>query len=197
MDFLIEDEHMKFNIYYMLVFFIFAFVLSCSRETTKFFFDGVEETTESKYQNPENLFRPDLVQDTSDTNNHVQVGQSPVTVSVHPAYQSKLCEKCHDVNHSYRLINRQPEICYTCHKSFEEIYDVLHGPVAAGFCTTCHQPHQSENIKLLVLPVREVCQYCHQPGDVKKNQAHQKASNDNCMSCHNAHGGKTSNLLKE
>jgi predicted CXXCH cytochrome family protein len=116
---------------------------------------------------------------------------------VHPAYRKKLCEKCHDVNHSYRLNNRQPDICYTCHESFEKKYKVVHGPVAAGFCTTCHQPHQSRNEKLLAIPVREVCQFCHQAGDVEKNMAHQKISTDNCMTCHNAHGGNTVNLIRK
>jgi predicted CXXCH cytochrome family protein len=196
MDSSIKDKQMNLKIYYMIVLLIVV-LLSCSRETAKFFFDGVDEKSELIYQNPDSTVRQEFRRDTSDTNNTMQINPLSGKVSVHPAYQNKLCEKCHDVNHSYRLINRQPEICYTCHKSFEEVYDVLHGPVAAGFCTTCHQPHQSENEKLLVLPVREVCQYCHQPGDVDKNQAHQKVSNNNCMTCHNAHGGKTTHLLKE
>lgn len=172
-------------------------ILSCSRGTMNFFFDGADQKTGAESENQKGSSGILLNESLSDTTQQRGTNHIAEMISFHPDYREKKCEKCHDVNHAYRLINRQPELCYNCHKSFEEVYEVLHGPVAAGFCTTCHKPHQSEHDKLLILPVREVCRYCHQPGDVNKNEAHQKVASDNCMTCHNSHGGKTLNLLRE
>ena len=172
-------------------------ILSCSQGTMKFFFDGVDQKSGPDSGNPDQSSGTLLNQNQTDTTRRGSKNHIADMKSFHKSYREKKCDKCHDINHSYRLNNRQPDLCYNCHKSFEEKFEVLHGPVAAGFCTACHKPHQSEHDKLLILPVREVCQYCHQPGDVNKNKAHQKIASDNCMTCHDSHGGKTLNLLRE
>ena len=115
---------------------------------------------------------------------------SKIFVSTHPAYKPNQCSQCHDVKHSYRLNQRQPVLCYHCHKEFKNRYKKLHGPVAAGYCTSCHVPHQSEYKHLLKHPARENCQYCHHAGDVARNSAHDTISEIECMQCHNPHGGE-------
>jgi predicted CXXCH cytochrome family protein len=182
--------------YYFAIIILLTTLSSCSQGTLKFFFDGTEKKAQGEFGKSVSDSLGILNPDTSAAGNRMMENIKAQTISVHPAYRDKLCEKCHDVNNAYRLINRQPDICFNCHQSFNKKYAVLHGPVAAGFCTACHKPHQSENKKLLVLPVREICQYCHQPGDVEKNKAHEKISPDECRICHNAHGGSTKNLLK-
>ena len=167
---------------------------TCSRNTLKTFFDGVESDVDSTASSGRSGIssNQDSLTDS--------LGKSDLEMKVpvknqHPDYQRKQCEKCHDVSHSYRLIQRQPELCYQCHKSYEQKYKILHGPVAAGFCTACHAPHQSEHDRLLKMPVRDICQFCHHPGDISKNSAHQKISTETCLNCHNPHGGNTANLL--
>ena len=167
---------------------------ACSRNTLKTFFDGVENDADStaSYERSGIPVNQDSLTDTprdSDLDMTVPVKNQ------HPDYQRKQCEKCHDVSHSNRLIQRQPELCYQCHKSYELKHKILHGPVAAGFCTACHAPHQSEHERLLKMPVREICQFCHHPGDISKNSAHQKISTETCLNCHDPHGGNTANLL--
>ena len=178
------------NIPLFLVFILFTF--SCNHETLQFFFDGVNERV-----TPE-----------SSLNDSITVNQKPELLKIknsnvpepdlviHPDYKNKMCNKCHDVNHSNRLKFRQPDLCYQCHKPFQNSFRILHGPVAAGLCNACHLPHQSEYAYLLKMSIRQTCQFCHTTGDVKKNPAHNKISSIECLHCHNSHGGNTVNLLK-
>ncbi len=124
---------------------------------------------------------------------NVLIGQE---MNLHPDYKRKNCDKCHTVEHSYRLKQRQPDLCYQCHPNFTSKFSKLHGPVAAGFCTTCHEPHKSTYKALLKMPVRDVCQHCHEAGDVVKNVAHQKINKTECLQCHDPHGGKSADLIR-
>ena len=165
-----------------------------SHNTLAFFFDGVPQSTSDSIAvtdsvtNTGSQFGAD-----SAIGENMMIDQS---ITIHPLYRQKLCEKCHDVDHGYCLVQRQPELCYNCHKRFDSIYVKIHGPVSAGFCTACHVAHKSEHKALLIMPIRQICQHCHQPGDVAKNEAHEKISTVECLQCHNAHGGNTSDLLK-
>lgn len=163
-------------------------------QTLSLFFDGVPtQEYETKSTADSSANQKKLLKTPLETKETVQIGQAR---SMHGDYRQKFCEKCHNINHSYRLIQRQPDLCYTCHPRFEEKHTHIHGPVAAGFCTACHLPHKSEYAALLKMPVREVCQHCHEPGDLNKNEAHKKASDIACLQCHDPHGGNTLNLLK-
>jgi predicted CXXCH cytochrome family protein len=175
--------------------FLFCF-MSCStpNKTLSFFFDGVIDS--QKVELSSSTYESEI--DTSmtpspETKETVVIDQA---MSMHTDYQKKLCEKCHDISHSYRLIQRQPELCYKCHQKFESKFPKLHGPVAAGFCTACHVPHKSQYKALLQMPVRQVCQHCHEPGDMTKNEAHNSISKIDCLECHDSHGGETMNFLK-
>jgi predicted CXXCH cytochrome family protein len=180
----------------LLVFFLFTEACNPStrQETLSFFFDGVpgiQQKNEQKAdtlqnRNPEPQGKERLAED---ENNRIQV-------STHPDYKNKTCEKCHNIEHSYRLNDRQPELCYQCDKPFNSQFEKLHGPVAAGFCGACHEPHKSEHKALLKMSIRQVCQYCHEPGDVNKNLAHSNNSTVECLTCHNSHGGTSVNLLR-
>ena len=173
------------------VIFLETLLFACSgnvqHQTLAVLFDGVPQPADS-------VTKPGTgapaVKDTTAT---VTIGRS---ASMHPDYRRKSCEKCHDIAQANRLVQKQPELCYQCHKRFDSKYVKVHGPVAAGFCTACHVVHKSEHKALLIMPVRQVCQHCHETGDVAKNEAHDKISTVECLDCHDAHGGKTKNLLK-
>jgi len=178
--------------------------LSCNPQEhyriLSFFFDGVPrpepvKKVESDTLSAEKQEKLPLISGSKMANTRNQ----PVTktpLSFHPDYRKKACEKCHEISHAYRIKQRQPELCYQCHKPFESQYARLHGPVAAGFCNACHTVHQSEYKALLKMPVRSNCQHCHEPGDVNKNEAHKSISERSCLDCHNAHGGNTVHFLK-
>ena len=163
-------------------------------KTLSLFFDGVPKLETMSKTNQDSILSK------ADSLNVLRGEMLPEvakrTVSVHPVYQPNKCDQCHDVNHSYRLNQRQPELCYHCHQDFRQKYAKLHGPVAAGYCTACHTPHQSEFKHLLKHPPRENCQYCHHAGDVAKNSAHEDISEVECMECHNPHGGEDKYFLK-
>ena len=54
-----------------------------------------------------------------------------------------------------------PALCITCHerKMFEG--KVTHGPVAAGMCVGCHNPHSSDHQGLLKKEPAALCLDCH------------------------------------
>jgi predicted CXXCH cytochrome family protein len=180
------------------VIFLETLLFACSgnvqHQTLAVFFDGVPQPAGDDITQADSVTNPEIGAPTvKDTTAIVTIGRS---ASIHSDYLQKSCEKCHDIAHANRLVQRQPELCYQCHKRFDSKYVKVHGPVAAGFCTACHVAHKSEYKALLIMPVRQVCQHCHEPGDVEKNQAHDKISKVECLECHDAHGGKTKNLLK-
>lgn len=177
-------------------FFIICIIfISCNRQTLKFFFDGVD------VENDKNETTSDVsINEKSENESNPVTGDSirvEAYLSIHPAYKKKSCVECHNADYSHRLSQKQPDLCYRCHKKFQDSYNFLHGPVAAGLCTACHSPHRSKNEKLLKMPMRQSCQYCHHPGDINKNRAHEKTSHISCLECHHPHGGDTQNLLKQ
>jgi predicted CXXCH cytochrome family protein len=114
---------------------------------------------------------------------------------VHYPYQEKECLSCHDENSKSELIAKQPDLCYMCHDDFSKIYKYLHGPVAAGYCTACHNPHMSKEQKLLTRSGQQVCLYCHETKDIFKNENHKDIAEAECTICHNPHGGGNKFLL--
>lgn len=166
----------------------------CNRQTLRYFFDGMDQPRQS------GTFERNSQLVTSKNTMLDKMSQPPDTTRpakfMHPDYKKRACSICHQVDHAYRLTKHQPDLCYQCHKSFNQKYEVLHGPVAAGFCTACHQPHQSQYEHLLKMPIRETCIFCHKPGEIIKNEAHQDINTIECLHCHNSHGGKTLNMLK-
>lgn len=115
----------------------------------------------------------------------------------HPPYRQRKCTECHDRSRSTnRLIERMPQLCFKCHSDFSDQYQVMHGPVASGNCTGCHNPHMSKKEKLLTRSGQDICLYCHESKLVFKNEEHQDLEpSDNCTDCHDPHGGDDRFLL--
>lgn len=183
-------------IFSLCLLFSFAtlFMISCNPnknyQTLSFFFDGVPNPT----------LNSDLNDTTKTETESFKIRNLKMDKEtekyIHKGYKKNECGCCHDVDHAYRLIERQPKLCYKCHENFKNQYKYLHGPVAAGYCTACHHPHQSSNEKILVIEIEKLCIHCHEPGDVSQNPTHKNLGNVNCISCHNSHGGETFNMLK-
>lgn len=143
----------------------------------------------------------------------------------HGPYGAGQCEKCHAVTASKpfrteaaeaskaaaaperrsigpRLAVPLRELCTTCHA--EKAYLVaqakglwMHGPVATGWCVTCHSPHRAMRPYMLLGKNNvELCTGCHRKPDLLLTAAHQKEPEADCLSCHNPHEGKNSFLLK-
>ena len=184
--------------YWFSLFLLISFIVSLSSgcnpnknyQTLSFFFDGVPNpsantsTTDTTLQQTESFKVRNLKMDKESEK------------YIHKGYKKNECGSCHDVKHAYRLIERQPKLCYKCHDDYNDQHKYLHGPVAAGYCTACHHPHQSSNEHILIIEIEKLCIHCHEPGDVTKNPSHKDIGNVNCVKCHSSHGGETFNMLK-
>jgi predicted CXXCH cytochrome family protein len=161
-------------------------------KTLSFFFDGVPKTDiELTDQKLDSLARADS---TALVQNMVSV-QKPL-MNYHSPYQEKDCASCHDQSTMGKFVSPQPELCYQCHDDFKNTYKVLHGPVAGGQCTACHNPHQSENENLLTRTGRSLCLYCHELNLIMSLEEHKEIQDANCTDCHNPHGGENKYNLR-
>lgn len=109
---------------------------------------------------------------------------------IHYPYEERECASCHDEQSLGSMVESQPGLCYMCHEDLAEQYQYLHGPVAGGYCTSCHNPHDSENEHLLRMTGDALCFYCHEAESVLKNEMHEGLEGMFCTDCHNPHGGE-------
>lgn len=186
-----HSENMKKNNSVFVIFFLINLILvsSCAvqkhRKVLSFFFDGVPG--------------PDVEQviKTEDKNIAGQDRRKVVKVrfiSTHPDYKTKECTKCHTRDVSNFLRAGKKELCFICHKEekFEGPY--VHGPVAVRACNTCHDPHQSENRKLLLADGKKLCVLCHRTPITGVSLP---CKGDNCLECHDPHISDNKFFLKK
>ena len=111
---------------------------------------------------------------------------------IHPA--AKSCEDCHQSiatphpqkeKKTFKLLEKGAELCKMCHAAFGTKKSV-HDPVKSGECTACHNPHESNEAKLLVQPKDKLCSECHSDKTNLKNM-HGPAAVGDCISCHVPH----------
>ena len=171
--------------------FLNLILISCNRETLKFFFDGVDDQAQKVSGDSVAVLTG---QDVPDSDPKQPAGEKR-EMMYHPDFLEKSCSTCHNMGGTNQLAEPQPDLCYQCHDSFTDQYQVLHGPVAGGYCTACHHPPQSENKFMLRMPAEEVCLTCHEFSDVQMNGAHDGIEKGDCLSCHDPHGGETNQFL--
>lgn len=166
-------------------------LLQCSpvyrQKTLTFFFDGVPDTTLTV---DATISKTTLANRSASGDSAMLAKSIESKFNLHKPYQEHQCEKCHDGSNLGHLTLPQPDLCFTCHKKYEEKYTFIHGPVSAGYCLACHNPHMSENKNLLARANENLCFYCHNKQDVLQTKVHQIANVNDCTSCHNPHGGK-------
>ena len=92
-----------------------------------------------------------------------------------------LCANCHDV--------AKPRTATA----------IVHPPVKAGQCVTCHTPHASERSALLLQSPERLCVTCHT--NVAKESSgphgHPPAAQGQCAKCHEPHQSPRAGLLKD
>ena len=120
--------------------------------------------------------------------------------TVHPPVES--CDSCHESTgaphpgqgaKAFKLVQAPPDLCYTCHDSFGT-KSVVHPPAQEGMCTTCHNPHASDQPRLLVQPIQDLCQSCHSDQTAAK-LLHGPVSTGDCTACHAPHASDNARLL--
>lgn len=118
------------------------------------------------------------------------------SMSTHPPYGQKKCEKCHDKTKDSGLIRPRNEICFVCHpKIIKKSY--VHGPAAVGGCLECHDPHSSKEPSLLKVEKAVLCLSCHREVRVAAGMHSMvTAKGLLCMECHNPHAGDAPFFLR-
>jgi predicted CXXCH cytochrome family protein len=141
---------------------------------------------------------------TSNAQNSCVTAQCHATLlkakNVHPATES--CDSCHESISqphpqkgvkTFKTIQDLTEVCAVCHESVST-KKVVHPPVKEGSCTMCHDPHASNEPKLLTQPLQEICLTCH--GDhTDFKVVHGPAAAGDCVNCHNPHQSDNDALL--
>jgi predicted CXXCH cytochrome family protein len=109
----------------------------------------------------------------------------PGTYRFHPGYEEGECAECHA---SLAAAGRRhSDLCHSCHES-KETAPFLHGPVGAGQCTFCHDPHGSPERAFLTAVGPGLCVSCH---DQPSSRGHVRAgSGKSCEECHDPHGSQ-------
>lgn len=120
--------------------------------------------------------------------------------TAHPPTES--CDTCHesiDATHpqkgkkTFKLTQDPPQLCFACHDELGKKSSV-HPPVKDGMCTTCHDPHSSNEPKLLTQPIGELCATCHSD-HVEFKFVHGPVSAGDCVACHSPHESDNKPLL--
>lgn len=97
-----------------------------------------------------------------------------------------------------QLVLPETELCWMCHGNLgaklSEAYQ--HQPFEAGRCTSCHNPHASDNTMLLSQAPNKLCFTCHPIGaQLMREQVHPPAAEGWCTDCHNPHASDFRGIL--
>lgn len=177
---------------FFLLFYLSGCVTTKNYKTLSFLFDGVPNPSKTAdNQDNDSLLNHDTTLFAQNTTQ-----KASVQTSVHPPYQDKQCNSCHDQSTMGKLIKSPPDLCYQCHEDFSDKYKVIHGPVGGGQCTQCHNPHMSANKELLIRTNQSLCLHCHDSKQVLETEAHLAIKDADCTTCHNPHGGDDRNFLR-
>jgi len=119
----------------------------------------------------------------------------------HGILARKNCLTCHEEGaRSYAIPARDSELCAKCHDP-RPAAKFIHGPVAIGSCTICHDPHGQTNPALLVASGEALCFRCHTKEDALRHLMVPAASaayqrEKGCVSCHDPHQADRKFLLR-
>ena len=190
-----------------------------SRKVLRFFFDGVPEadTTTTLQSAVEDVRKQRELQRQASIDSLRKLNE----FQTHPPYAARECSSCHNMPNKRERVNtmsftpgEQGEVsswlalpleslCFKCHSDKSEQYAednglMIHDPVAAGECVTCHHPHRSRNKSLLLAETaRELCLECHDESIPEGEGDHPELEDtDDCTDCHNPHLSEDEYLLE-
>jgi predicted CXXCH cytochrome family protein len=109
------------------------------------------------------------------------------------------CSSCHSTHKSepqvtpegiFHLVEAAPGLCATCHDTEGDAFRGSHSnqPVATTECTLCHNPHGSDNAKLINNTVHGAlemgCETCHEEPQGETVVLQEGAGRETCLMCH-------------
>lgn len=112
---------------------------------------------------------------------------------LHSGVKAIDCKECHKIRRDKFDFTRNVPArsdCTTgnCHGNKMATEQYVHGPVGAGVCISCHNPHGSFREKQLARDDRSMCLVCHEgkAEEFNKKVVHAPVQ-DGCSTCHDAH----------
>lgn len=115
-----------------------------------------------------------------------------------PSRTAADCASCHLGDgklHKFRYPLEGGKLCLDCHQDMK-LEGTVHEPVKAGECSKCHDPHGSDQPRLLLAPQAELCAGCHEKlKSGRKKEVHGPFAAGACTSCHMAHASPNAKLL--
>lgn len=178
-------------------------VTGCDREARykilTFFFEGVPPLDREK-----TAVETEMTMADDESQQTVVAEEKPVSRVLQQGRPSKHklvadCNRCHigGMGSGQRqLVEPLPDLCYSCHATFEIPGDSLHGPIVVGDCVFCHDAHQSRNVHLQKAPQPDLCYLCHRREDMSDIADHQDKEEIICTDCHDPHAGSTRLRMK-
>ena len=124
---------------------------------------------------------------------HTDTKASFMKRSNHPVGQGVMtCLSCHRFSRrsDQNYISGNDRLCQDCHPEQGGPFPYEHaaansGDVNNGGCIECHNPHGSDNDRLLKQPVNQICKACHSVPRHAQNGQHGSAfAKINCIVCH-------------
>lgn len=132
-----------------------------------------------------------------------------VTTECHPGVKARsylhgplrvnACESCHKlddaVTHRFQPTQDGPEACSLCHTPEIIPGATQHAPYAQGQCLACHDPHASDEPRMLRgRRYADSCTSCH-PDPTAHDRVHGPAAIGACGACHQPHASTFPKLL--
>jgi predicted CXXCH cytochrome family protein len=131
---------------------------------------------------------------------------------LHGAIRTGRCGGCHSPHTSDdpKLIrDTRDRICTRCHAGVLADKDGtpwshLHGPVAAGKCTPCHElshrhSEKADDLFLSAYPPEKICSECHEVTDAhipERDKVRMGRIDNGCLGCHSPHGAGNGLMLR-
>ena len=129
---------------------------------------------------------------------HAQAGVSCVNChEVHPSKEKKMDNAV--AGKSAMLVKSQSELCLSCHTKVAADFDKpTHHRLREGVldCTSCHNPHGTDQPHQLRTTTKELCTQCHQDKRGPFMFEHNASDGDGCIACHDTHGSSAKHMLK-
>lgn len=115
-------------------------------------------------------------------------------VTCHTAVDASVLPHKITNRHPRGLSSKQKRLCYSCHEQAAFMKKNVHGAILCG-CTSCHNPHSSEEAHLLKAGEPDLCMQCHDHSVVMAKTPHDAIGDTSCSTCHNAHATDGPKLL--
>lgn len=121
----------------------------------------------------------------------------------HGMITRKDCFVCHDERlRAYTISTPDADLCAKCHDRLPAA-KFVHGPVAIGSCTVCHDPHGQTNPAFVVASGEALCFRCHTEADALKHLTISAPDSGGflrekgCLYCHDPHQSDRRYLLRQ